>query len=201
MAGSSELSRSMAPLYMNTYSSPSFGPHTVIGPLHQTGFIRGTPGNVNPLEGGKNRFVLHGIRHATKKHIGGDIKALSICSPKRKTFVWVSCLFACFVALLSAHADGWAGQTLFADKSSGNKGAAWRPKNIRHRCKTVAARLQWGPWHLAWPHHKKRTPTFTQVTHEKMISVTSKTYISVEVTFFISFGLLCMPWKLSCSKY
>lgn len=56
-----------------------------------------------------------------------------------------------------------------------------------------------GVW--ARPYHKKRTPTFTQVTHEKMTSVTSKTYTSVEVTFFISFGLLCMPWKLSRSKY
>lgn len=192
------------PLYVNAYPSPSFGPHTVIGPLHQTGFIRGTPGNANPLpshtRGGRTVLCCMASAMLQKNILGGTSKPSPFAAPNRgllcERLVCSPASWHCYRLTLTVERDRRFSPTShletkeqFDRLKTSDIGAEQLPRGYNGAL---------GVW--AGPHHKKRTPTFTRVTHEKMTSVTSKTYIFVFLFFLISFGLLCMPWKLSCSK-
>lgn len=190
---------------MNTYPSPSFGPHTVIGPLHQTGFIRGTPGNANPLPSHTRgeRTVLCSMASAMlqKNILGGTSKPSPLAAPNRRLLcerlVCSPASRHCYRLMLTVEQDRRFSPTSHLETKEQFDHLKTSDIGAKQSLRGYNGALS--VW--AGPHHKKSTPTFTQVTHEKMTFVTSKTYMRLRLLFFISFGLLCMPWKLSCSKY
>lgn len=182
---------------MNTLPTPPpptlrlRAPVRLIGPLHQTGVIRGTPGNANPLPsqtGREGRSVLCCMASATlkkkkKKKIWGNIKALK---PPR---LLCECL-VCASASRRRHRIVMAAKRdrrFFTGKSSGNKGATLTA--LKHQTGQREAlgcdggRGQRGSsWCLGWaPSQKREHPT-----------VLPRFYI------FSSLGLTtCLPLKFA----
>lgn len=169
---------------MNTHPTLSLGPHTVIGPSHQTGFIRRTPGTANPLPsytGGGGRFCGAWCPPCRQKHLEETSKSSSFVARKLKTCVCVICspsLHHCYLLLLT----GWTGQTFNANKSSGNKRALRLPLKtsdisgkqlpLGYNGATVMPQLDVWALPPSLKHEHSPLPTW----HTEITSVTRKTW-------------------------
>lgn len=139
MARSSELSQWMDPHPPDTNKHPALSlcPCTVIGPSHQTGFIRRTPGTANPLPShtGGERFCGAWRPPHWTKHLEETSKPSSSVSQTKDSYI---CECMCVICPPSLHPSVMAEQDrrFFCQQVIWKqKSTSTASKNIRHQWK------------------------------------------------------------------
>lgn len=189
---------------MNTHPTLSLGPRTVIGPSHQTGFIRGTPVTANPLPShtGGGLFCGTWCLPRRTKHLEETSKPSSSASPQTKDLYMCVCVLfirpRCAVAICSCWRLNRTGFFFFFFCWQ----VIWKQrrtsKNIRHQWETVATWATMGATAMpqlaptwAGPHHTNMNAHFSQTTWDtETTAVTSKDEINFSFEGFI-FNVSC----------